>query len=219
MNNYGVVVNQIGMKAMITDFQRILWPLTNVLFPLQSFPSFDDHHSFIVKYSANEDLGLDMHIDDSDVTLNVCLGDTNFTGATLVFCGMFAAKDHRKVSHVYHHQVGRAILHLGTRRHGAETIISGTRTNLIVWNHNNGTYRRSSQYQSLRNFENYQTEEGPPDVLCLSNTHDRDYFKYKQTMSSSTRNPIGHPPWCPPPGKEYPGYYDDDDDESIKEQH
>ena len=29
-----------------------------------------------------EDRGLDMHTDDSDVTFNVCLGDT-FTGATL----------------------------------------------------------------------------------------------------------------------------------------
>ncbi len=205
VNNYGVVVNEIGMRSMITDFQqRILWPLATVLFPIQSTPRFDDHYSFIVRYTADEDLGLDMHIDDSDVTFNVCLGDSNFTGATLVFCGMFGAQDHRQVSHTYYHQVGRAVLHLGSRRHGAEDISSGTRTNLIVWNHN-WYYRESTHYKRLRNLEDYQVEQGPPNPLCLSYTHDRDYSRYK-TMSLEQQ---GHP-WCPPPGKEHKGYYDDE---------
>ena len=34
----------------------------------------------MVKYKSGEDRGLDMHIDDSDVTLNVCLG-REFTGS------------------------------------------------------------------------------------------------------------------------------------------
>ena len=46
-----------------------------------------------------------MHTDDSDVTFNVCLGDT-FTGATLAFCGMMGAPDHRKLRHVYNHEIG-----------------------------------------------------------------------------------------------------------------
>ena len=35
----------------------------HVLLPEGS--QFDDHHSFIVRYTASEDLGLDMHTDDS----------------------------------------------------------------------------------------------------------------------------------------------------------
>ena len=38
---------------------------------------FDRHHTFVVRYKVGEDLGLDMHTDDSDVTFNVCLGKTS----------------------------------------------------------------------------------------------------------------------------------------------
>lgn len=67
MNNYGVIVNEIGLRPLISSFQQeYLWPLSRRLFPVQA-SQFDDHHSFIVRYRANEDLGLDMHTDDSDV--------------------------------------------------------------------------------------------------------------------------------------------------------
>ena len=50
-------------------------------FPLeQAEGGFTSHHSFMVKYKAGQDLGLDMHTDDSDVTVNVCLGK-DFRGA------------------------------------------------------------------------------------------------------------------------------------------
>ena len=85
-----------------------------MLFPLEA-SQFDTHHSFIVRYTAAEDLGLDMHTDDLDVTFNVCLGRAwmsgssstgfDFTGATLTFCGYMGAMNHRKASHVYHHEV------------------------------------------------------------------------------------------------------------------
>ena len=82
MNAYGVIVNQIGMRPLIDDLQRRhLLPLTRLLFPEEG-GAFTSHHSFMVRYKQGEDLGLDMHHDDSDVTLNVCLG-REFTGATL----------------------------------------------------------------------------------------------------------------------------------------
>ena len=74
MNNYGIIVNQIGMQAVITRMQReVLLPLSELLFPVQARGGFTGHHSFMVKYTAGEDLGLDMHTDDSDVTFNMCL--------------------------------------------------------------------------------------------------------------------------------------------------
>ena len=73
MNMYGLIVNEIGMRDAITELQQdILWPVARLLWPLQS-TQFDAHHSFIVRYKADEDLGLDMHTDDSDVTFNVCM--------------------------------------------------------------------------------------------------------------------------------------------------
>ena len=59
MNNYGLIVNEIGMRDAITELQQdILWPVARLLWPLQS-TQFDAHHSFIVRYKSDEDPGLD----------------------------------------------------------------------------------------------------------------------------------------------------------------
>ena len=74
MNNYGVVLNTIGMRPLITSFQQnYLWPICRHLFPKEA-SQLDDHHTFLVRYESGQDLGLDMHTDDSDVTFNVCFG-------------------------------------------------------------------------------------------------------------------------------------------------
>ncbi|CAJ1398592.1 unnamed protein product [Effrenium voratum] len=205
MNNYGVIVNEIGMRPMITEFQQqYIWPIAKVLFPEEA-SQFDSHHSFIVRYTAAEDLGLDMHTDDSDVTFNVCLG-YDFTGATLTFCGYMGAPDHRQATHVYSHEIGRAVLHLGSRRHGADDIENGTRMNLIIWSHNSA-WRRAHPSRLRREY--YSKEAGPPDPVCLSYTHDRDFLAYKEKPSgrASGRNRA----WCPPPGKEYENFPDSDE--------
>ncbi|CAB9513630.1 and iron-dependent oxygenase domain-containing protein 2 [Seminavis robusta] len=206
MNKYGVVVNEIGLRPLISSFQQdYLWPISKVLFPQEATPKFDGHHSFIVRYQADEDLGLDMHTDDSDVTFNVCLGET-FTGSTLTFCGEFGAANHRQYTHQYHHQVGRAILHLGSRRHGADDIDTGRRMNLIVWNHNS-VWRASSQYRELKHGMGYQREQGLPSKVCLSYTHDVDYLAYHDDLPERAKTLQLHP-WCPPPGMEYEGFED-----------
>ena len=76
-----------------------------------------------------------MHTDDSDVTFNACL-TSNFTGAGLTFCGDAGTSRHRKLAFRYRHEMGRVVVHLGTKRHGADDIESGERRNLIIWNHN-----------------------------------------------------------------------------------
>jgi hypothetical protein len=125
----------------------VLQPLSALLFGKVG-EAFDTHHSFMVQYKAGEDLGLDMHTDDADVTFNVCLGK-NFTGAGLTFCGTLSTahrvlcvlttslsagtigtSGHRHFNHCYKHQKGVALMHLGNRRHGADDIESGER---YVW--------------------------------------------------------------------------------------
>ena len=70
MNNYGTIVNQIGLEGFMTKFQDdVSRPLSMVLFPDRGFEWLDNHHSFSVRYTAGEDLGLDMHTDDSHVTV------------------------------------------------------------------------------------------------------------------------------------------------------
>merc|ERR1712039_170817 len=122
-------------RPMITAFQHgYIWPIARRLFPEEG-QVFDGHHSFIVRYQTGEDLGLDMHIDDSDVTFDACLG-YNFTGSALSFCGQMATPDHRRLTYIYHHEMGRALLFLGQRRHGVGDIASGQRMNLLIWSHN-----------------------------------------------------------------------------------
>ena len=109
MNKYGLIVNEIGMRDAITELQQeILWPVARLLWPLQS-TQFDAHHSFIVRYKSDEDPGLDMHTDDSDVTFNCCL-NSNFTGAGLTFCGDAGTSRHRKLAFRYRHEMGRVVV-------------------------------------------------------------------------------------------------------------
>jgi hypothetical protein len=100
MNNYGLIVNEIGMEPSITALQQqYILPLAKLLYPKQGH-AFHAHHSFMVEYKAGHDLGLDMHTDDSDVTLNVCMG-REFTGAGLSFCGYVGQPDHRLFQTAY----------------------------------------------------------------------------------------------------------------------
>ena len=100
-------------------------------------------------------------------------------GAGLSFCGLRGevSSDERRFSYRHKHVLGRAIMHLGHHRHGADDIITGERYNLIMWN-KSSTYRASRAFMSK-----YQTppdSRGPPDLVCLSYTHDKDYEDYKE---------------------------------------
>jgi hypothetical protein len=63
----GLVLNEIGLKPVLSELQRAVHPLAAALFPVEA-AQMDDHHSFVVSYKPDEDRGLDMHTDDSDVT-------------------------------------------------------------------------------------------------------------------------------------------------------
>ena len=192
MNNYGLIVNEIGLKEAITELQQeILWPVARLLWPLEA-TRFEAHHSFVVRYRSDEDPGLDMHTDDSDVTFNVCL-NSNFTGAGLTFCGDAGSSKHRKFAFRYNHEMGRVVVHLGTKRHGADDIEDGERRNLIIWNHNH-RWRASRTYHRRRT--RYAREKGEPDLDCVSYTHDRDYGAFKPHTETTREHAVR--PWCPP---------------------
>jgi len=206
MNNYGIILNEIGLEPLIDELQRLLQPLGHQIFPGPG-SEWDGHHCFIVRYRQGEDLGLDMHTDDSDVTFNLCLG-LDFDGAGLQFCGVMGAPNHRKHTHTYKHVKGSCVFHLGRKRHGADDISRGERLNLILWNHSS-SYRQSDDYI----VPPYKKEEGPPDEVCVSYTHDRDYGNYKDY-------PVGKEQfkgrgWCPRQTFEYTGFKPDCEKESL----
>eukprot|EP00241_Pyramimonas_parkeae_P005798 CAMPEP_0114251380 /NCGR_PEP_ID=MMETSP0058-20121206/15239_1 /TAXON_ID=36894 /ORGANISM="Pyramimonas parkeae, CCMP726" /LENGTH=423 /DNA_ID=CAMNT_0001365177 /DNA_START=490 /DNA_END=1761 /DNA_ORIENTATION=+ len=201
MNNYGLIVNEIGMEGMIDNLQaNYLQPVASYLFGDEG-AQLDRHHSFMVAYQVDQDLGLDMHTDDSDVTFNVCLGK-EFEGAGLQFCGAMGAADHRQHAHVYQHVKGRCVVHLGRKRHGADDITQGERRNLIIWNHSI-PWRESNKYK----YPPFSKEVGAPSPQCLSYTHDRDYGQFKDYPKG--REDFRGRGWCPPPGKEYDSFVPD----------
>mmetsp|Transcript_108772 Transcript_108772/g.291989 ORF Transcript_108772/g.291989 Transcript_108772/m.291989 type:complete len:187 (+) Transcript_108772:1-561(+) len=157
----------------------------------------DEHHSFIVQYIHSDrnppasHLGLDMHSDgDSEVTLNICLAG-DFQGGDLVFCGQRGERGHRSKAHRYKHSVGRAVLHLGNQRHGADNITSGERVNLIMWNKNNA-FRGSQEFWLRQRRAEMEASEGfrmpnghvEPDRVCLSRTHDSDFQQWTLLLLS-----------------------------------
>lgn len=197
MNNYGIILNDIGFRPMVDILQDNIIAKIGVRYWPRIAP-FDDHHTFIVRYKEGEDLGLDMHTDDSDVTFNLCLGK-EFKGAGLSFCGVMGAPNHRKHQYTFYHEFGRCVWHLGRQRHGADDILSGERLNLIVWNHSS-RYRSTPEYTA----PGYKKEQESPDVICLSYTHDRDYGIFKSySLANGKWQGRG---WCPRRGFEYDGF-------------
>ena len=95
-------------------------------------------------------------------------------------------------------KVARAVVHLGKQRHGADDITGGERRNLIIWNHNRHYREQGLNRVGLMNIEK---EEGPPDLECLSYTHDRDYAMYKAFPNPNPKKAAItnlQSSWCPP---------------------
>ncbi len=146
MHDHGVMLGSIGLDGLIDQLRGRLAPLLEAHFPLQGGAEIDHHHSYLVEYGRELDEDLGFHVDDSEVTLNLCLGE-EFSGAELVLLG--ARCDlHRQTpvadSEVIEieHQPGQAVLHAGRQRHRVDPILRGTRRNLIAWLRSSGYRER-----------------------------------------------------------------------------
>eukprot|EP00927_Polykrikos_kofoidii_P027614 TRINITY_DN24226_c0_g1_i1.p1 TRINITY_DN24226_c0_g1~~TRINITY_DN24226_c0_g1_i1.p1 ORF type:complete len:500 (+),score=52.44 TRINITY_DN24226_c0_g1_i1:55-1554(+) len=198
MNNYGIILNEIGLAPLMFAIQdEIIQPLAAVLFPTEG-SELEGHHAFTIRYKGGEDTHLDVHTDDSDVTFNVNIFD-DYAGCPLVFCGLSGAPDHRRFRTAYQHKLGYAVMHSGRHRHGAEDIEIGERMNLVIWSY---SYNFRSSAASKKK---HKRELGPPDLRCLSYTHDRDYGVFKKYPPGKRSEFFGRG-WCPQKGKEYKGF-------------
>lgn len=137
MNNYGLVLNQFEPLKKMIDHLLTVWinPLSIHLFSQAPFVLYDEkksllnsHHSFLVRYQIGEDVKLKKHRDDSELTMNICLGK-KFSGGSLKFFD----SSHSKEGLSFEHQKGKSLIHLGKHYHKANRIESGTRINLIIW--------------------------------------------------------------------------------------
>ena len=145
MNNYGAILDDFGFDSFLNRLMtEYISPLSTLLFNDVGGDSLDEHHGFVVEYKMGNDVSLGFHMDDSDVTFNVNLG-REFTGGTIYFHGLRCRMCQETFSSPQEyveitHKLGRALLHRGQHRHGANEITSGERYNLILW-------CRSNQYR------------------------------------------------------------------------
>ncbi|KAK7269819.1 hypothetical protein RIF29_22572 [Crotalaria pallida] len=151
MNQFGVVLDDFGMEAMLQSFmETFIRPLSEVFFTEFGGSSLESHHGYVVEYGTNRDLDLGFHVDDAEVTLNVCLGK-QFSGGELYFRGVRC--DNHVNSQIqseeifdYSHVPGQAVLHSGRHRHGVRPTTSGHRLNLIIWCRSS-VHRETKRYQ------------------------------------------------------------------------
>lgn len=159
MNNFGFVLNELGLGPMLDQIlQKVLAPLARMLLPAYSSgggkvrrssntvgedgspsqpsghagTSLDAQHTFTIRYSVGEDTSLDDHMDQSAVTLNVCLGG-DFEGAEVYFKGQRDSATQNSENATVVHRPGFGLLHAGQHWHGAHTLLSGTRENFVMW--------------------------------------------------------------------------------------
>ncbi|KAH9607374.1 hypothetical protein KSS87_020145 [Heliosperma pusillum] len=151
MNRFGAVLDDFGFETMLDklmeDFVR---PISKVFFAEVGGSTLDSHHGFVVEYGPDKDVDLGFHVDDAEVTLNICLGK-EFAGGELFFRGVRCDKHvntetQPEESFDYSHVRGRAILHRGRHRHGARATTDGRRLNMILW-------CRSSVFRELKKYQ------------------------------------------------------------------
>ncbi|XP_057477889.1 LOW QUALITY PROTEIN: 2-oxoglutarate and iron-dependent oxygenase domain-containing protein CP2-like [Actinidia eriantha] len=151
MNKHGAVLDDFGLETMLDKLmEEFIRPLSKAFFPEVGGSTLDTHHGFVVEYGMDRDVDLGFHVDDSEVTLNVCLGK-QFSGGELFFRGIRCEKHVNTETQSeeifdYSHVPGRAILHRGRHRHGARATTSGHRINLLLW-------CRSSVFRELRKYQ------------------------------------------------------------------
>ncbi|KAL9998815.1 putative procollagen-lysine 5-dioxygenase, Procollagen galactosyltransferase [Helianthus debilis subsp. tardiflorus] len=150
-NEDGVSLDDIGMKATLDQLMEdYISLISRVLFPDVGGCSLDSRHGYVLQYGNDKAIKevSDLHVDDSEVTLHVCLGN-QFAGGELVFGGQ-RCKDHvNSGTHIEKEFYsllpvgGQAIIHRGCRRYGAKPIKFGHRYNFLMW-------FKSSVFRELR---------------------------------------------------------------------
>ena len=138
MHQNAVLSSEIGIEPLVDALvEMFVEDISPKILPERYRLPIDTTHSYIVRYGASSDRDLGFHVDDSFLTLNICLNE-GFTGSELVFEGERCpthidtdASEHERIR--VDHKKGFMIVHSGKNRHFVDCISSGERSNLIIW--------------------------------------------------------------------------------------
>lgn len=120
-------------------FHLVIRPMSRHLFKTTEMGEgdLDFRHGYIAAYSAKPTdtkprQRLVPHTDDSEVTLNLCIGE-QFEGGELQFWGLRGTADEGTLVGNFRPKIGRALLHAGRHLHEVQTVTEGNRFALIIW--------------------------------------------------------------------------------------
>lgn len=141
-------------------FNLFIRPMTKHLFATseqlqannigESASTLDWRHGYIAGYSFSPKGSkgatrhrLVPHTDDSEVTLNCCLGEESYEGGHVEFYGLRGTgEEGQLVGKVPRPNAGTALLHAGRHLHSVTDVTAGDRYALIVWARSWGVLRR-----------------------------------------------------------------------------
>ena len=146
-------LDTIGL-GWVTDllFHMFIQPISKHLFATTEMllddsssngisPILDWRQGYVAGYSATPTESkaatrhrLVPHTDDSEVTLNCCIGEEDYQGGHVEFSGLRGAPDEGQLlGTAKRPNTGTALLHSGRRLHAVSDVTSGDRYALIVW--------------------------------------------------------------------------------------
>ena len=141
---YGIQLNRYGMmldprseghlaapsfQAFYNDIMnRYMRPIARLL--LGTYGYDNQTFGFSIQYNPDKDKDLHAHTDASAATLNININlpDEKFTGSQVDFYDKSSSKTVQTIF-----EPGKAIIHRGNVPHATHPIISGQRSNLVVW--------------------------------------------------------------------------------------
>ena len=139
MHQHGALLGELGFESLLVDLRtRWIRPIAAHVLPQFNGATLNAHHGYLVEYARDKDERLGFHVDDSDITFNLCLSSDSAEGAELTMLGL-RCDQHRQTDvlpgerYEYRHEPGVAVLHAGRHRHRVEELRSGARRNLILW--------------------------------------------------------------------------------------
>ena len=147
MHEKAILTQQLDLEPMVESFSNFfIKNIASEILPDGHLPEVDGVHSYIVRYSEALDHDLGFHVDDSILTINLCLND-GWGGSELVFEGTRCprhietpAADGERTC--IDHKRGHIVFHHGKNRHYVSRIEGGERYNLIIWCQNSAEYSR-----------------------------------------------------------------------------
>ena len=147
MHRNAILTSEIGIEPLVGSLvDLIVRDMSPKILPDRLRLPIDNIHSYIVRYNNSSDQELEFHVDDSFLTLNICLNE-GFVGSELIFEGERCPTHVDTVSKAQErlclqHKKGAMVIHSGKNRHSVNCIASGERCNLIIWCQNDSERER-----------------------------------------------------------------------------